>query len=218
MVNEAEPEGEHWPAASPQDRGLAARLFASSRFFAAFAVFGAFLAAVTLYIYGTLVVIQEIVYTLAGDRISVPGVQRLQAAFIEMTDVFLLGTVLFIVSFGLYQLFIQPELAVPKWLKIESLDQLSGRLIEVVGVLLAVTFLGFAVNLVASVVETLDTLEALKAAAEAGGPPVEQADIDAAQVVLDQVSLVELGVAVAIVIAALSLLLVVSRRHGGREG
>jgi uncharacterized membrane protein YqhA len=136
----------------------------------------------------------------------VPGIQRLQAAFIEMTDVFLLGTVLFIVSFGLYQLFINPNVPVPAWLKIESLDELSERLIEVVGVLLAVTFLGFAVNLVSSVLEVLEELQ--------NAENTEAID-ETTALLTDQVSLLELGVSVAIVIAALSLLLTVSRRNAG---
>jgi uncharacterized membrane protein YqhA len=216
-VTDGEHQGDVRSPAPRAERSWAVHLFSSSRFFAIFAVFGAFLAAVTLYIYGTVVAIQEILHTLGSDRFSVPGMQRLQAAFIEMTDVFLLGTVLFIVSFGLYQLFIQPDITVPKWLRIENLDQLSERLIEVVGVLLAVTFLGFAVNLVASVVEALERLEDVKTEAEAVNQQVDPAELDAARVVLDQVSLIELGIAVAIVIAALSLLLVVSRRHAANH-
>ncbi len=185
------------------------RLFAASRFFAAFAVFGSFLAAITLYVYGALVVVLQIWHTLRQEHVSVPGIQRLQAAFIEMTDVFLLGTVLFIVSFGLYQLFINPNVPVPAWLKIESLDELSERLIEVVGVLLAVTFLGFAVNLVSSVLEVLEELQ--------NAENTEAID-ETTALLTDQVSLLELGVSVAIVIAALSLLLTVSRRNiGSRE-
>ena len=187
-------DGDHWLL----------RLFAASRFFGAFAVFGSFLAAVTLYVYGAAVVVLQIWHTLRQEHVSVPGVQRLQAAFIEMTDVFLLGTVLFIVSFGLYQLFIQPNLPVPDWLKIESLDQLSERLIEVVGVLLAVTFLGFAVNLVSSVLEVLEELQ---------NAENSEAIDETTALLTDQVSLLELGISVAIVIAALSLLLWVSRRH-----
>lgn len=103
-----------------------------------------------------------------------------------MTDVFLLGTVLFIVAFGLYQLFIQPDLPVPSWLKIHNLDQLTERLIEVVGVLLSVKFLAFAVEGVG------------------------------------EATLIEFGASVAVVIAALSLLLVVTHLrpedHGSPPG
>ena len=176
------PESVNWPTLPPQEAHWVIRLFSSSRYFAAIAVLGSFLAAVTLYVYGTLVVVQLIWRTITEYHISVEGAKHLQVVFIEMTDLFLLGTVLFIVAFGLYQLFIQPELPVPGWLKIQNLDQLTERLIEVVGVLLSVTFLAFAVEGVMGA------------------------------------SLLEFGVSVAVVIAALSLLLVVSHRRPENHG
>jgi uncharacterized membrane protein YqhA len=169
------------PVPAPEEIAIARRVFSASRYFAVFAVLGAFLASVTLYIYGSLVVIQLIWETLGEYRISVEGVKHLQVVFIEMTDVFLLGTVLFIVSFGLYQLFIQPDLPVPSWLRIDHLDQLTERLVEVVGVLLSVTFLAIAVEGLA------------------------------------ETSLLEFGAAVAVVIAALSLLLLVTHRNATRR-
>ncbi len=181
-MDDEERQSTLWPSVPPREAHWVIRVFSSSRYFAAFAVLGTFLAAVTLYVYGTLVVIQLIWHTLEEYRISVEGVKHLQVVFIEMTDVFLLGTVLFIVAFGLYQLFIQPDLPVPSWLKINNLDQLTERLIEVVGVLLSVTFLAFAVE---GVMET---------------------------------SLLEFGASVAVVIAALSLLLVVTHRRPGDHG
>jgi len=177
-------EGVSWPAVPPQEANWAIRVFSSSRYFAVFAVFGAFLAAATLYIYGALVVIQLIWTTITKYGISVGGVKHLQVYFIEMTDVFLLGTVLFIVAFGLWQLFIQPDLPVPAWLKIRNLDQLTVRLVEVVGVLLSVTFLAYVVE----------------GTADGQG---------------EEPSLLEFGAAVAIVVAALSLLLVVTHRTMG---
>src|SRR4051794_12771791 len=128
MVEEGR-ESVEWPSESARDTHLAIRIFSSSRYFAAFAVLGAFLASITLYVYGTLVVIQLIWETLMEYHISVEGVRHLQVVFIEITDVFLLGTVLMIVSFGLYQLFIHPELPVPPWLRIRNLDQLTERLV-----------------------------------------------------------------------------------------
>jgi uncharacterized membrane protein YqhA len=196
----AEERSEHgsWPPA-PQEAGLIMRVFSGSRYFAAFAVFGSFLAAITLYVYGALVVIQTVWETLLTEHVSVEGVQHLQVEFIEMTDVFLLGTVLFIVAFGLYQLFIQPNLPVPLWLRIQNLDQLSERLIEVVCVLLSVTFLAFAVGRVIP-------------------DRTEESAAEVAIVTTSQVSLIELGVSVGIVIAALSLLLVVSHRRSANHG
>jgi uncharacterized membrane protein YqhA len=112
-MDDEQTEPVQWPTVPLRESHWVIRLFSSSRYFAAFAVLGTFLAAVTLYVYGTLVVIQLIWSTIAEYRISVEGVKHLQVVFIEMTDVFLLGTVLFIVAFGLYQLFIQPDLPLP---------------------------------------------------------------------------------------------------------
>ena len=61
-------------------------------------------------------------------------------------DLFLLGTVLYIVAVGLYELFVDPGLPMPPWLRIATLDDLKERLLGVVVVLLAVTFLGSAVT------------------------------------------------------------------------
>ncbi len=121
-------------------------VFASSRFFAGFAVIGAFLGAAALYIYGTFVVVATIWQTIARREINVDGAKALQVALVQLTDVFLLGTVLAIVSFGLYQLFLDPGLPVPNWLRIDDLDQLTMKVMEVVGLLLGVTFLAFAVE------------------------------------------------------------------------
>jgi len=66
-------------------------------------------------------------------------------AFIEVVDVFLLATVLYIIAVGLYELFIG-ELQLPSWLVIKNLDDLKGQLISVVVAVLAVLFLGTIVG------------------------------------------------------------------------
>ena len=122
------------------------RVIAGGRLFAILGVLGTFFSAVTLYVYATLVVGETIWDAITHHRVDIDGAKRLQVAFVELTDVYLLGTVLIIVAYGLYQLFVDPTLPVPAWLKIENLDQLTAKLIEVVGTLLGVTFLAFAVD------------------------------------------------------------------------
>jgi len=143
------------PGVPEETRGWFLGAFASSRFFAAFAVLGAFLSSAALYIYGTFVVVATIWETITRREVSIDGAKLLQVAFVELTDVFLLGTVLAIVASGLYQLFLDPNLPVPNWLRIDDLDQLTMKVMEVVGLLLGVTFLAFAVEirLQASVLE-----------------------------------------------------------------
>ncbi len=70
-------EGVLWSSVPPREAHWVIRVFSSSRYFAAFAVLGTFLAAVTLYVYGTLVVIQLIWHTIAEYRISVDGAKHL---------------------------------------------------------------------------------------------------------------------------------------------
>lgn len=61
----------------------------------------------------------------------------------EMIDIFLIGLVLIITALGLYQLFLEPDISLPEWLKTHSLDTLKERLLAVILVILAVTFLGY---------------------------------------------------------------------------
>ena len=67
-------------------------------------------------------------------------------AFIEVADMFLLGVVLYIISLGLYELFIDPDLQLPHWLEFRTLDDLKHQLVAVVIVVLAVLFLGKAIH------------------------------------------------------------------------
>lgn len=58
----------------------------------------------------------------------------------EIVHLFLVGTVLFLISFGLYQLFIQP-LPLPGWLEINDIEELELNLVGLTAVVLAVNFL-----------------------------------------------------------------------------
>lgn len=158
------------------------RILATSRYFVAFAALGSFLSSVTLLVYGTLAVVGVVWDTIREGEATVGGAKHLAVQFIELTDVFLLGTVLYIVALGLYDLFVDPGLPIPDWLHIRSLDDLKAKLIQVVVVLLGVSFLGAVVE--------------------------EDRDGE----------ILDLGAAVAVVIAALGLVALVgrsSRKDGG---
>lgn len=57
-------------------------------------------------------------------------------------DTLLLATVLLVIGYGLYELFVDEDLQLPAWLQIHSLDDLKGKLIGVVVAVIAVVFLG----------------------------------------------------------------------------
>jgi uncharacterized membrane protein YqhA len=137
-----------------QDRAVANRTYnpmlrtilASSRYLILIAVLGSFLAAAILLIYGGLEVLQLMGETVAAGAVNSKGAKTLSLAFIEVVDVFLLGTIFYIVALGLYELFIEEGVGLPPWLVIRDLDDLKDKLIGVVIVVLGVLFLGQVVT------------------------------------------------------------------------
>jgi uncharacterized membrane protein YqhA len=126
-------------------RGVS-RVLGWSRFFILVAVLGSFTASAAAMTYGGLATVQIVLTTFYTPEFSQKGAKLLSVDLVTMIDLFLLGTVLYIVAIGLYELFIDPSLPMPAWLRIATLDDLKERLLGVVAVLLAVTFLGSAVT------------------------------------------------------------------------
>jgi len=61
-------------------------------------------------------------------------------------DAILLGTVLLVIGYGLYELFIDTDIKVPEWLQVRDLDDLKSKLIGVVVAIVAVVFVGVFVD------------------------------------------------------------------------
>lgn len=61
-------------------------------------------------------------------------------------DAILLGTVLLVIGYGLYELFVDSGLTVPSWLQVRDLDDLKSKLIGVVVAIIAVVFVGVLVD------------------------------------------------------------------------
>ena len=124
-------------------------VFGASRFIIGLAVVGAFVGSAILLLIATITLFSiawnEIV-NFDPDNLGGAHIDRLAVELIEITDIILLGTVLYIVALGLYQLFIDRNLPLPHWLKVNDLTDLKRDLIGVVVVLLGVSFLGEVVN------------------------------------------------------------------------
>ena len=126
-------------------------VFAASRFVIGLAVLGSFVGSAILLVIATITLFRiawnEIVNFDPNDLGGRHNrIESLAVDLIEITDVILLGTVLYIVALGLYQLFIDQSLALPRWLKVNNLTDLKRDLIGVVVVLLGVSFLGEVVK------------------------------------------------------------------------
>lgn len=61
-------------------------------------------------------------------------------------DAILLGTVLLVIGYGLYELFVDTDIEVPAWLQVRDLDDLKSKLIGVVVAIVAVVFVGVFVD------------------------------------------------------------------------
>ena len=66
--------------------------------------------------------------------------------FIEVFDLFLLGTVMLIMALSLYELFMDSDLKLPARLEIRTFEDLKTNLVTVVIAVMAVTFLGQIVS------------------------------------------------------------------------
>lgn len=83
--------------------------------------------------------------TIRSGSMTAKSVKIFAVGVVEAVDVYLIGIAVYIISIGLYSLFIDDKLPVPKWLEVNSLDDLKGNLVCVVIAVLAVLFLREAV-------------------------------------------------------------------------
>jgi uncharacterized membrane protein YqhA len=127
------------------------KLISSSRYIVIVPVIACLAATTVLMVYGAIQTGIEIFGMIKavlghhGDEGAHHHIEQASIAFIEIVDVFLLATVLYIIGVGLYELFIGP-LDLPDWLEINDLDDLKVKLIGVLVTVLGVLFLGRVVR------------------------------------------------------------------------
>lgn len=88
----------------------------------------------------------EILKVVIGAVTSEFGLKETIVEVLTAVDAILLGTVLLVIGYGLYELFIDAEIEVPLWLRVRDLDDLKSKLIGVVVAILAVVFVGVFVD------------------------------------------------------------------------
>ena len=121
------------------------RALASSRYIMVVAVLGTLVGSLTLTLYTAVVLATGVVSVVREGSLSVKAVKIFSVALIEAVDVFLIAIAVYIISLGLYSLFIDDSLPMPRWLEVHDLEDLKGNLVSVVVAVLAVLFLREAV-------------------------------------------------------------------------
>lgn len=117
------------------------KILTSSRYVTLIAVLGSFLAALFSLLGGGLKTV-TVVTSVFQTADKVPSAKAIALAFIEVVDLFLIGTMFYIIALGLYELFIDDQAKLPAWLVIRNLDDLKAKLISGIVVIMAVYFLG----------------------------------------------------------------------------
>lgn len=125
---------------------MLSRTLALSRYLIVLAVVGSLVAALALLLYGVVELAIILWETIITGAVSSKGAKALALTFIEIVDLFLLSTVFYIIALGLYELFIDDTIDVPRWLEIHTLDDLKNKLTGVVVVVMSVLFLGQVVT------------------------------------------------------------------------
>jgi len=115
-------------------------LFRAIRLVVLVGVVSLFLAAALLLCVAALETVRHLIeIALPGD--GRPTTQQTLLASIKLLDLVLLATVLAVVAFGLYSLFIDPDLPLPAWLRTRDVEGLKAKLAGIVILMLAVLFL-----------------------------------------------------------------------------
>ena len=78
--------------------------------------------------------------------IQAEGLKVSIVAMLTSVDTLLLGTVVLVVGYGLYGLFVDQSVQFPEWLEIRTLDDLKTKLIGVVVTIMGIAFLSYLVD------------------------------------------------------------------------
>jgi len=125
-----------------------------TRLLALVPVWASFAGAVLMFFIGTTKVIDAFFVFLGhrgADYDPLPSEEAIVILVIESLDLFLIGIVLMYFSYGVYALFVRPQLvpeasSLPPWLKVRKIGQLKQVIAEVILVVLFVLFLRVALQ------------------------------------------------------------------------
>lgn len=121
------------------------RTLSKTRYLVIVPIVGLFLGASVLFLSGGLGLVRYLFELLIERGIAAEAETTLSFELMEYVEQFLTGTVLFITAVGLYGLFIH-KLDVPEWLRVDTIDELKSTLISAVVAVLAIKFLGAALE------------------------------------------------------------------------
>jgi uncharacterized membrane protein YqhA len=121
------------------------RLLASTRYLVIIAVVSTLAASIALLVYEAVVVFSAIRAAFTMPDFTAVNAKIFAVGLIEAVDIFLIAIAVYMISLGLYALFVDSTLPLPRWLEVHDLDDLKNNLVSIVIAVLAVLFLRVAV-------------------------------------------------------------------------
>lgn len=144
------PEGKEGADNTCQEKGgvhsFVQSLALTSRWLFSLAVIGTGIISVVLFVYGFLLSLYGVYQAVISFSLDIHVVKEYLATSIQIIDIFLVATVFYLISMGLYELFIA-KAPLPGWVEIRNLDDLKTKLLGLTVIALAVIFLGTALTL-----------------------------------------------------------------------
>jgi uncharacterized membrane protein YqhA len=122
------------------------RLLLASRHLVVLAVVAALIGAAVVLVFGASVLLHLTIDLVKHRTFTSEAIKVTSLQFIQLIDLLFLGVALYIVALGLYHLFIDASLRLPRWLEIGDFDELKIVLISVVIIILAINFTGVVVD------------------------------------------------------------------------
>lgn len=119
------------------------KLLGNSRDIAIIAFAGLLLASLAVYVYRGILTVDGIIEAFQNG-FNTEQAGSFSSGFIEVIDLFIIGTVMFMTCVGLYERFVDPKISISKWLPVAKLDQLQFNLVAVIIFMLMVLCLGGA--------------------------------------------------------------------------
>jgi uncharacterized membrane protein YqhA len=118
------------------------RLIEISRFAVTLPAVASLIGGILLMILGSIGIVTATISTVLNQA----PLKETIVSILTSVDAILLGTVLLVIGYGLYELFVDTNLEIPQWLEINTLDDLKAKLIGVIVAIIAVIFVGVLVD------------------------------------------------------------------------
>jgi uncharacterized membrane protein YqhA len=113
----------------------------ASRYVVVIAVIGCLVMFAAVTVFGALAVVQAIVKVARNDA-PLSQLATVTVYAFKILDLFLLGTILYIVALGLGSLFLDTKAAMPRWFEVREIQDLKVVLSQSVILVMLVAFLG----------------------------------------------------------------------------